>query len=389
MSLSMNDSAQPPELDAGTAPESRVLTIGKLRFAIGTTWLSWAKSGVSATQAREWVSSQKDVLPAYEALIVLARADNRTDIGVCATYQPGLRALSQVVASHPEAFAPRLPSEVYRWGVMAEMAEGVYLAAASRDGLPLTDTLIERERVETAKARIDARFSDIHWVPLIGREEFEAKLAALAGAEPIAVRRVSRTKLRLLQAVLLAAVAVGAVVIVRHIQAIRAEQAALAAIAAAQASAVVPQGYQVQGALEGCLSAFQHTAAAASGWSLVEGACDTRNASFIWRRDPTGLATTAPAGAAVAADLRTATLEAPIRIGPCIMDQKARYARVEAAISDWAIAHGERWIAGGGAHPTISIEGIVPGWEMPIETCVRTVSLRWSQSGTWRLDIGW
>jgi len=384
--------AENPEQEAssGAPPslETRIVKIGKLRFAVGTMWLSWATTAANPAEARVWLAGQQDVLPEFEALFLAPGAENRTDIGLSGVFQPKLRALAQVVAAHAETFAPQLPSETFRWGMSAQTAEGVYLCAASRDGLPLADALVDAEGVEAAKAQIDGRFADIHWIAALSIEDFEQKLLAHAVAEPTALPRASKTKVRVLMVSALVLVAVGTILFVQHDRAEKAREAALAAAAEAKVSKPLPSGYQVGSALDACLRAFQHTSASSPGWHLVAAACDVHNASFIWRRGHDGLATAAPAGARVTMNLRTAMRTVPLSIARCEVGSKARYARIEAAISDWAIAQHEHWRAGGGLHPVISIEGIIPSWEMPVNACVQSVGLRWTRSGIWRLNLG-
>ena len=384
----MADSVKQAEPSSAAALETRIVKIGKLRFAVGTMWLSWAATAANPMQARVWLAAQQDVLPQFEALFIAPGAENRTDIGLSGVFQPKLRAVAQVVAAHAETFAPQLPSEAFRWGMSAETAEGVYLCAASRDGLPLTDVLVEAEGVDAAKAQIDARFTDIHWMTALSIEDFEQKLLAHAPTEPIAVPRVSKTKRRVVVAGVLALVLVAVSVFVQHYRAEAAREAALEAAATVKVVRPPPDGYQVGSALKACLRAFQHTSVSSPGWHLVAAACDGHNASFLWRRGGRGLATSAPEGALVGPSLRTATLAVPLRIGRCEVGSKARYARIEAAISDWAIRQHERWRAAGGLHPLLAIEGIIPAWEMPVSACVRSIGVRWARSGLWRLNVG-
>lgn len=376
-------------VNAAPPLETRIVKIGKLRFAVGTMWLSWATTAANPAEARVWLAGQQDVLPEFEALFIAPGAENRTDIGLSGVFQPKLRALAQVVAAHAETFAPQLPSEAFRWGMSAETAEGVYLCAASRDGLPLADALVDADGVDAAKAQIDGRFADIHWMNALSIDDFAQKLLAHAGAEPIALPRASKTKSRVVIAAALALLVAGIMAYAQHYRAEKAHEAALAAAAAAKVSPPLPGGYQLASALDACLGAFQHTRAKSPGWHLVAAACDVHDASFIWMRGPHGLATEAPVGARVASDLRTAMLTVPLRIGRCDVDSKTRYARIEAAISDWAIQQHERWRAGGGVHPLISIEGIIPAWEMPVSACVQSVGVRWAHSGLWRMNLGW
>ncbi|MHB1826588.1 MAG: hypothetical protein ACYCV6_02705 [Steroidobacteraceae bacterium] len=386
----MAESSEQDERESASPPlDTRIVKIGKLRFAVGTMWLSWATTAANPAEARAWLADQQDVLPSFEALFIAPGAENRTDIGLSGVFQPKLRALAQVVAAHAETFAPQLPSEAYRWGVSAETVEGIYLCAASRDGLPLADALVDAEGVEAAKAQIDGRHADIHWMATLPIEDFEQKLLAHAPAEPIALPRASKTKIRVVMAAALALVIASGVVFVQHYRAEKAREAALAAAAAVKVPPRLPSGYQVGGALDACLAAFQHTSASSPGWHLVAAACDVHNASFIWHRGHDGLAIAAPAGARVTSNLRSAMLTVPLHIGRCEVDAKARYARIEAAISDWAIAQHERWRAGGGMHPLISIEGIIPAWEMPVSACVQSIGVRWTRSGLWRLNLGW
>ncbi len=386
----MAESSGQVELESAAPPlDTRIVKIGKLRFAVGTMWLSWATTAANPAEARVWLADQQDVLPAFEALFIAPGAENRTDIGLSALFPQTLRALAQVVAAHAETFAPQLPSEVYRWGMSAETAEGVYLCAASRDGLPLADALVDAEGVEEARAQMDGRHADIHWMPCLSIDDFEQKLLAHAPAEPVALPRASKAKIRAVMVAVASLIIAGGTMFVQHYRAEKARAAALAAAAAVKVSAPAPGGYQVSSAFDACLGAFQHTRASSPGWHLVAAACDVHNASFIWQRGHDGLATAAPAGARVTSNLRTAMLTVPLRIGRCDVDSKARYARIEAAISDWAIKQHERWRAGGGMHPLISIEGIIPSWEMPVRACVQSIGVRWTHSGLWRLNLGW
>ena len=379
---------QQEPIRAAQALETRIVKIGTLRFAVGTMWLSWATTTANPTEARVWLAGQQDVLPEFESLFIAPGAENRTDIGLSGVFQPKLRAMAQIVAAHAETFAPQLPSEAYRWGMSAETAEGIYLCAASRDGLPLADALVDAEGVEAARAQIDGRHADIHWREPLSIEDFEQKLLAHAATEPIALPRASKTKMRVVAVVALVLLAAGAIVFVQHDRAEKAREAALAAAADVKVVHPPPSGYQVGSALDACLWAFQHTNVSSPGWHLMAAACDVHNASFIWRRGHEGLATAAPAGARVTTNLRTAMRTVPLSVGRCEVDSKARYARIEAAISDWAIRHHERWRAGGGVHPVISIEGIIPAWEMPVAACVQSVGVRWTRSGLWRLNLG-
>ncbi|MGC8518805.1 MAG: hypothetical protein ACP5P4_09795 [Steroidobacteraceae bacterium] len=380
------DSDEPDS--SGVAPlETRIVKIGKFSFAVGTLWLSWATPEATATGTRAWLANQKDVLPSFEALFIVPGAENRVDIGLSSMYQPRLRALAQVVAAHPETFATALPSEAFRWGVIAETAEGVYLCAASRDGLPLLDTLADPENVDAARARIDSKFADIHWAGSLPLNEFAQKVLSHASNEPVALRRSSKVKMRLVLAAIAVFAVSGVVLFIGHYRAERARMAQLAALAAVKPPKPVPSGFQSRNALRACLSAFQHTQGSAPGWTLVEASCDVREATFVWRRDRRGLATNAPPGTVVMAGLRTAMMRVPLRIRRCELGPKDRYAATEAQISDWAIRTRERWRAAGGINPTVSVEGIIPSWEMPIQVCARTISVRWIHTGLWRLSI--
>ena len=141
--------------------------------------------------------------------------------------------------------------------------------------------------------------------------------------------------------------------------------------------------------LNACLDAFDRVPGGTAGWSLVSAVCDAHQASFTWRRASGALATTAPAGARVTANLRTAQTVIPLSPVHCVPDGRTRQARMEVALSDWAVREHERWRAGGAAHPTLSIEGIVPSWELPAHGCVRTVDVRWTHTGIWQMDMGW
>lgn len=384
--------AETPEQEepvSSASLETRVVKIGKLRFAIGTMWLSWATVEANPAEARAWLAGQEDVLPEFEALFIAPGAENRTDIGLSSVFQPKLRALSQLVASHADTFAPHLPEGVYRWGVTAEAEEGIYLCAASRDGLPLADALVEVEEVEATKADFARRFTDIQWVEGLKSQDFEQKVLSLAGGQPVAVPKASKTKLRVVIAAASALAIVVAVVFVQHYRHEKAYQAQLAALAAVKKTHPPPSGYQLSSALRACRAVFQRTNATAPGWHLMSATCDVHNAAFIWMRGAKGLATTAPVGAQVTADLRTAMLTIPLRIQRCRVDPTDRSIRVAAAISDWAIREHEGWRAGGGVEAMFSIQGIIPAWEMPVDTCVKTVDVRWSRKGLWRLDLGW
>ena len=179
--------AVPP--DAGKPLASVAIRIGKGTYVVGTLWLSWAKGQVGPREARAWLEEQAALLPAYKGLFIVASdaAKERTDIGICAIYKPGLQALSQVCAAHPETFAAGRPPHVYRWGLAAETASGAYLAVTSRDGLPLGERLVPVDEASAAKAALDAEFADIHWLEPLGREEFETRLALVAASEPTAL----------------------------------------------------------------------------------------------------------------------------------------------------------------------------------------------------------
>ncbi len=390
--------AEPPDLiepNGASTLDTRVVTIGKLRFAVGTMWLSWATASAEAADARIWLAGQQDGLPAFDALFIAPGVENRIDVGLSGVFRPQLRALAQVVAAHADVFAPQLPSETFRWGLIARTASGTFLCAATRDGLPLVDTLVDAESIadaksiEAARARIDERFTDIHWMPALSTEEFEQKLLEHAGASPIAVPRVSKTRQRILMAGVLAIAVVATLAYVQHYRAEAARAAALARAAAAKPAHPLPGGYQTASALDACLRAFQRTEAAYPGWHLVSAACDVHGASFVWRRGRRGLALTAPAGARVTASLRAAMLTVPLRIERCVVDSKRRYARIEAAISDWAAYQHEHWRAVGGVQPSISIDGIIPSWEMPVGACVHSIGVKWTRTGLWHLQLGW
>jgi len=381
-------SEQDGPVSAAPPLETRIVKIGKLRFAVGTLWLSWAATTPSVAEARAWLAGQQEVLPKFEAMIVVPGAENRTDIGLSGIFCPKLRALAQVVASHTETFAPQLPEAAYRWGISAETSEGMYLCAASRDGLPLADVLVDTEDLEGAKAQIDQRCADIQWMAPLSIEDFEQKLLAHAPTEPVAVPRASKTKARVAMVGVLALVLAGWGVLLQHYRSEQAREAALAAAAAMKVTAPPPSGYQVSDALQKCLRAFQGTKVSSPGWHLVAATCDATSASFIWRRGADGLANTAPTGARVASNLRTAVLTVPLRVGRCDVSSAARFERVEAAISDWAISQHERWRADGGARPVISIAGIIPSWELPVRACVRSIDVRWVRTGRWHLNLG-
>ena len=381
-----------PPAGAGKTLESVAVRIGKATYVVGTLWLSSPKGQVGAREARAWLEEQAALLPAYKGLFIVASdaAKERTDIGICAIYKPGLRALSQVCAAHPETFAAGLPQHVYRWGLAAETAAGAYLAVTSRDGLPLGERLVPLEDASAAKAALDAEFADIHWLEPLGREEFETRLASVAAGEPTALARASKTKVRIVQVVVVTALVLGGLLVVRHYQSAERRLAALrAAAAAAAVTSRVPPGVEVQSVLHACLDAFGRVPGGTPGWSLVSAVCDAHQASFTWRRAAGALATTAPPGASVTADLRTAQRVIPLSVVRCAPDGKVRHARLEAALSDWAVREHERWRAGGAVHPTLSIEGIVPSWELPAHGCARTVDVRWSHTGIWQMDMGW
>lgn len=385
----MAETSEQEEPASATSLETRVVKIGKLRFAIGTMWLSWATLEANPTEARAWLAGQEDVLPEFEALFIAPGAENRTDIGLSSVFQPKLRSLSQVVSSHTDTFAPHLPEGAYRWGLTAETEDGVYLCAASRDGLPLADALVEVEEVDATKAEFDRRFTDIQWTEGLKAEDFEQKVLSHATAQPVAVPKASKTKVRVVIAAAIALALVGAFVFVQHYRARKAYEAQLAALAAVKKTHPPPGGYQLSSALRACRVVFQHTNARAPGWHLMSARCDVHGAAFIWMRGAHGLETSAPVGARVSADLRTAMLTIPLHIQRCRVDSKIRSDRVAAAISDWAIQEHEAWRAGGGRAALFSIQGIIPAWEMPVGTCVKTVDARWSRKGMWRLDLGW
>ena len=378
-------------LDAGRPLESVALRIGKATYVIGTLWLSWAKRQVGPREARAWLEEQAALLPAYKGLFIVAgdSAKERTDIGVCAIYKPGLRALSQVCAAHPETFAGGLPQHVYRWGLAAETASGAYLAVTSRDGLPLGERLVPVDEASGAKAALDAEFADIHWLEPLGREEFETRLAKVAAGEPTAIARSSKAKFRIIQVAIASALAFGGLLVVRHYQGVERRLAALRAAAAAASVSRAPPGIEVGSVLNACLAAFDRVPGGTAGWSLVSAVCDAHQASFTWRRASGALATAAPSGARVTANLRTAQTVIPLSPIHCVPDGRTRQARVEVALSDWAVREHERWRAGGAAHPTLAIEGIVPSWELPAHACVRTVDVRWTHTGIWQTDMGW
>ena len=384
--------AVPP--NTGRSLESVAVQIGKATYVIGTLWLSSPRGQVGAREARAWLEDQAALLPPYKGIFIVASeaTKERTDIGICAIYKPGLRALSQVCAAHPETFAPGLPQHVYRWGLAAEMAAGAYLAVTSRDGLPLGERLVPLEEASAAKAALDAEFADTHWLEPLGREEFETRLAqvATAAGEPTAIARASKTKFRIIRAVVASGLVLGGLIVVRHYQsAERRLEALRAAEAASAAVSRGPAGIEVGSVLNACLEAFGRVPGGTAGWSLVSAVCDAHQASFTWRRASGALATAAPPGARVTADLRTAQTVIPLAPVRCVPDAKSRYARTEDALSDWAVREHERWSAGGSAHPTLSIEGIVPSWELPVHACVRTVDVRWSHTGIWQMNMGW
>ena len=385
----MAETSEQKEPVSGPSLDTRVVKVGKLRFAIGTMWLSWATLDANPTEARAWLAAQEDVLPEFEALFIAPGAENRTDIGLSSVFQPKLRALSQVISSHADTFAPHLPEGAYRWGITAETGEGIYLCAASRDGLPLADALVETEEVEAIKAGLNRRFTDIQWVEQMKAEDFEQKVLAHSANQPIALPKASKMKARVVTGAAIALALIGAFVFVQRYRAEKAYQAQLAALAAVKPTQAPPSGYQLASALRACRAVFQHTNAMAPGWHLISATCDVHSAAFIWMRGAHGLATTAPVGARVAADLRTAMLTIPLRIQRCRVDSKVRSVRVAAAISDWAIQEHEAWRAGGGLNALFSIEGIIPAWEMPVGTCAKTLDVRWSRHGVWRLDLGW
>ena len=377
--------------DAGRPLESVAVRIGKGTYVVGTLWLSSPKGQVGPREARAWLEEQAALLPAYKGLFIVASdaAKERTDIGICAIYKPGLRALSQVCAAHPETFAAGLPPHVYRWGLAAETASGAYLAVTSRDGLPLGERLVPLEDASAARAALDAEFADIHWLEPLGREEFETRLGQVTASEPMALARASKTKFRIVQVAAASVLALAGLLVVRHYQGAERHLAVLRAAAAAAVASRVPPGVEVQSVLHACLDAFGRVPGGTPGWSLVSAVCDAHQASFTWRRASGALATAAPPGASVTADLRTAQTVIPLSSIRCVPDGKTRYARLEAALSDWAVREHERWRAGGTVHPTLSIEGIVPSWELPAHACVRTVDVRWSHTGIWQMDMGW
>lgn len=377
--------------DAGRPLESVAVRIGKGTYVVGTLWLSSPKGQVGPREARAWLEEQAALLPAYKGLFIVASdaAKERTDIGICAIYKPGLRALSQVCAAHPETFAAGLPPHVYRWGLAAETASGAYLAVTSRDGLPLGERLVPLEDASAARAALDAEFADIHWLEPLGREEFETRLGQVTASEPMALARASKTKFRIVQVAAASVLALAGLLVVRHYQGAERHLAVLRAAAAAAVASRVPPGVEVQSVLHACLDAFGRVPGGTPGWSLVSAVCDAHQASFTWRRASGALATAAPPGASVTADLRTAQTVIPLSGIRCVPDGKTRYARLEAALSDWAVREHERWRAGGTVHPTLSIEGIVPSWELPAHACVRTVDVRWSHTGIWQMDMGW
>ena len=378
-------------LDAGKPLESVALRIGKATFVVGTLWLSWAKGQVGPREARAWLEGQAPLLPAYKGLFIVASdsAKERTDIGVCAIYKPGLRALSHVCAAHPETFAAGLPQHAYRWGLAAETASGAYLAVTSRDGLPLGERLVPVDDASAAKAALDAEFADVHWLEPLGREEFETRLAKVVAGEPTAIARTSKTKFRIIQVAIATALAFGGLLVIRHYQGAERRLAALRAAAAAATVSRTPPGVEVGSVLNACLEAFDRVPGGTAGWSLVSAVCDAHQASFTWRRASSALATAAPPGARVTANLRTAQTVIPLSPIHCVPDGRTRQARMEVALSDWAVREHERWRAGGAAHPTLSIEGIVPSWELPAHGCVRTVDVRWTHTGIWQMDMGW
>ena len=378
-------------LDAGRPLESVALRIGKVTYVIGTLWLSWAKRQVGPREARAWLEEQAALLPPYKGLFIVASdsAKERTDIGVCAIYKPGLRALSQVCAAHPETFAAGLPQHAYRWGLAAETASGAYLAVTSRDGLPLGERLVPVDEASAAKAALDAEFADVHWLEPLGRDEFETRLARVVAGEPRAIARSSKTKFRIIQVALASVLAFGGLLVVRHYQGAERRLAALRAAAAAASVSRAPPGVEVGSVLNTCLEAFDRVPGGTAGWSLVSAVCDAHQASFTWRRASGALATAAPPGARVTADLRTAQTVIPLSPIHCVPDGRTRQARMEVALSDWAVREHERWRAGGAVHPTLSIEGIVPSWELSARACVRTVDVRWTHTGIWQMDMGW
>jgi hypothetical protein len=379
-----------PALSEGAVSlETRTVKIGKLNFAVGTMWLSWATQTASAAETRVWLAGQIDVLPRFEALFIVPGAENRVDVGLSSVYQPRLRALAQVVAAHADTFAPQLPSEAFRWGIIADTSEGTYLCAASRDGLPLTDKLVDPEETDAARERIGAQFADIHWVAPLAVDNFEEKVLAHAFAEPVALRRASKTKMRATMVATLALGVAGTFTFIQHYRAEQAHLAALAALAAVRPIPPPPSGVRARSALDACLDAFEHTRGSVPGWKLEAASCDVHNASFIWRRDEHGLATEAPPGTLVMAGLRTAMMNVPLRIERCAIGPNGHAVAQEAKISDWAIRQRESWRAAGGANPLISVEGIIPSWEMPIDACARTIAVRWVHTGIWRLNLGW
>jgi hypothetical protein len=377
--------------DAGKPLESVAVRIGKDTYVVGTLWLSSPKGQVGPREARAWLEEQAALLPAYKGLFIVASdaAKERTDIGVCAIYKPGLRALSQVCAAHPETFAAGLPQDAYRWGLAAETVSGAYLAVTSRDGLPLGERLVPVDEASAAKAALDAEFADVHWLEPLGREEFETRLAKVVAGEPTAIARTSKTKFRIIQVAIATALVFGGLLVIRHYQGAERRLAALRAAAAAATVSRTPPGVEVGSMLNACLDAFDRVPGGTAGWSLVSAVCDAHQASFTWRRASGALATTAPAGARVTANLRTAQTVIPLSPVHCVPDGMTRQARMEVALSDWAVREHERWRAGGAAHPTLSIEGIVPSWELPAHGCVRTVDVRWTHTGIWQMDMGW
>jgi hypothetical protein len=378
-------------LDAGKPLESVALRIGKVTFVVGTLWLSWAQGQVGPREARAWLEGQAPLLPAYKGLFIVASdsAKERTDIGVCAIYKPGLRALSQVCAAHPETFAAGLPQHAYRWGLAAETASGAYLAVTSRDGLPLGERLVPVDEASAAKAALDAEFADVHWLEPLGREEFETRLSKVVSGEPTVIARSSKTKFRIVQVAIASVLVFGGLLVVRHYQGAERRLAALRAAAAAASVSRAPPGIEVGSVFNACLEAFDRVPGGTTGWSLVSAVCDAHQASFTWRRAAGALATAAPPGARVTANLRTAQTLIPLSPIHCVPDGRTRQARMEVALSDWAVREHERWRAGGAAHPTLSIEGIVPSWELPAHACVRSVDVRWSHTGIWQMDMGW
>ena len=372
----------------GVTPlETRIVKIGKFSFAVGTLWLSWATPEATAAGTRAWLANQQDVLPAFEGLFIVPGAENRVDIGLSSTYQPRLRALAQVVAAHADTFAPKLPSEAFRWGVVAHTPEGTYLCAASRDGLPLVDMLAEPEEAEATRAVIDSKFADIHWSDALPADEFTQKVLAHASSEPVALPRASKTKMRAVLVVTAFVAITGGLLLIEHYRAEQARRAELAALAAVKPAKPIPGGFQSRSVLHACLAAFQHTQGSTPGWNLVEASCDMKEATFVWRRARHGLATDAPPGTVVMAGLRTAMMSVPLHVRRCNVWPKNRYAAGEAQISDWAIRYRERWRAAGGMNPSVSVEGIIPSWEMPIDVCVKSVSVRWVHTGLWRLVL--